>query len=129
MNMAKIGSSFGPSIASVVSNFLAIAIMAGAPFNPLSAQQPVPPPTCTVSMTPSAVAPGQQYTMTWNSTNATTVMSDFKVNGKSGGTNPIPLNGSTKASHDGVGTYVITLTPTGPGGTGRECSATVRVSR
>jgi hypothetical protein len=129
MNMAKIGDPFGPCIASMVSNFLAIAIMAGVPFNPVSAQQQVSPPTCTVSMTPAVVAPGQQYTMTWSSANATGIMSDFKFNGRSGGSNPIPLNGSTKAFHDDVGTYTITLTPTGPGGTGRECSATVRVSR
>jgi hypothetical protein len=80
-------------------------------------------------MTPSAVAPGQQYTITWSSTNATRIMSDYKINGKPEGTNPLPLSGSVKAHHDDVGTHVITLTPTGPGGTGRECSATVRVSR
>jgi hypothetical protein len=98
----------------MVSNFLAVAIVAGVPFTPLYAQQPAPQPTCTVSMTPSAVAPGQKYTMTCRSTNATRIMSDFKINGKSAGTNPIPLSGSTKAFHDDVGTYVITLTPIGP---------------
>jgi hypothetical protein len=129
MNMTENRDPFGRCISSMVSNFLAVAIVAGVPFTPLYAQQPAPQPTCTVSMTPSVVAPGQQYTMTWSSRNATQIMSDYKIDGKSAGTNPLPLSGSAKAHHDDVGTHVITLTPSGPGGTGKECSATVRVSR
>jgi hypothetical protein len=70
--------------------------------------------------------------MTWSSTNATGLMSDFKVDGRPVTTPnpaPIPLSGSARASQDEVGTYVITLTPTGSGGAGRTCSATIRVSR
>jgi hypothetical protein len=70
--------------------------------------------------------------MTWSSTNATGLRSDFRVNGRPVTTPnpaPIPLSGSARASQDEIGTYVITLTPTGSGGTGRTCSATIRVSR
>ena len=34
-----------------------------------------------------------------------------------------------KGQHDDVGTYVIRIIPSGPGGTGSVCTATLRVSR
>ena len=96
-------------------------------FTTASAQQGAP--TCTVSMTPSTVNPGQEYLLEWSSTNATEITSTTEYDGRAAGTNPLPLKGSTKATHDRVGTIVIRLTPAGPGGAGSPCSATLRVVR
>jgi hypothetical protein len=114
------------SASPIVGSFLAIAIATWIPFNPASAQQT---PTCSVSMTPSTVAPRQEYTMSWSSSNASQLISSYTRDGTSLGTNPIPVTGSVKARQDDVGTYVIKVTPSGPGGTGNECTATLTVSR
>jgi hypothetical protein len=110
----------------IMGGVLAIAIGTWIPFNPVSAQQA---PTCTVSMSPSTVTPRQEYTMSWGSSNATQLDGSFTKDGASLGTNPLPLTGSVKAQHDDVGTYVMRITPSGPGGTGSVCTATLRVSR
>jgi hypothetical protein len=107
-----------------------IFVIASAPmiyFTTASAQQGAP--TCTVSMTPSTVKPDQEYLLEWSSTNATEITSTTEYDGRAAGTNPLPLKGSTKATHDRVGTIVITLTPAGRGGAGSPCSATLRVVR
>jgi hypothetical protein len=109
----------------MATGFVLNAVVASAAF----AQQAAAP-SCTVSIAPATVKPGQAYTMTWNSANATKIDSTFTFQGKSiGGVNPLPLSGSTRAFNDDAGTYELSLMPSGPGGTGRPCTAKVTVAR
>ncbi|GEM_PF-1808847 len=77
-----------------------------------------PPPTATLTQSKSTTAPGEQYSISWGSTNATscTVSYTGPDDGgtiSSGPTSGGPLNLSTTIA----GTYVATNSCTGPGGT------------
>jgi PKD repeat protein len=76
------------------------------------------PPAVSFTITPSTVAEGQAFTLTWATTNATSV--------SIGGTAE-PLNGSVATSISTAGSYTYTLTAVGPGGTTTK-TATVTVT-
>jgi PKD repeat protein len=78
-----------------------------------------PAPTATFSAAPTSITAGQSSTLTWTSTNATTVSIDNGVGSQA-------LNGSTSVSPTSTTTY--TLTATGPGGTTTK-TATVTVTQ
>jgi hypothetical protein len=66
------------------------------------------PPTVAFTVNPVTVAPGQSFTLTWTTTNATSVF----INGVRQ-----PVSGSVALSIAAAGTYAYTLTASGPGGT------------
>ena len=76
------------------------------------------PPTVSFTANPSTVAPGQSFTLTWATTNATSV----SIGGVAE-----PVSGSFSTSFPTAGTYTYTLTATGPGGT-TTAKVTVTVS-
>jgi len=76
-----------------------------------------PAPTATFSAAPTSISAGQSSTLTWTSSNATTVSIDNGVGSQ-------PLNGSIGVSPASTTTY--TLTATGAGGTTTK-TATVTV--
>lgn len=94
----------------------AAAIPAAPPSGPAPA--PPGPPTCTLTAEPATITAGQSVTLTWTSTNATTL--ELKP-----GLGQQEAQGSTSATPAESSTY--TLGVTGPGGTG-ECSARVTVT-
>jgi len=77
-----------------------------------------PAPTISFSATPSTITSGQNSTLVWNTTNATSVTIDNGVGAQ-------PLSGSTNVHPLSTTTY--TLTATGPGGV-LTSQATVTVS-
>ena len=89
---------------------------------PVAPRQEAPPPppaaapTVTLSADPSSIKAGESSTLSWTSTNATSVTIAPEV-----GT--VTAEGSTKVSPAGSATY--TITATGPGGT---ANATARVT-
>jgi hypothetical protein len=76
-------------------------------------------PSATFSALPTSITAGQSSTLTWTSTNATSVSID-------NGLGPQALSGSTSVSPASTTTY--TLTATGPGGTTTK-TATVTVTQ
>lgn len=78
---------------------------------------PLPLPTVTMSANPTAIAAGQQSTLTFSSTNATQGTID-------NGVGPSGTNGQVQVSPAATTTYTITVT--GPGGSAK-ASATVTV--
>jgi PKD repeat protein len=78
-----------------------------------------PAPTATFSASPTSITAGQSSTLTWTSSNATTVSIDNGVGSQA-------LNGSVPVSPATTTTY--TLTATGPGGTTTK-TATVTVTQ
>ena len=79
---------------------------------------PPPAPTCTLSANPSSITTGDFSTLSWTSTNATSVSIDQ-------GIGSVATSGSQSVSPGGTTTY--TLTATGAGGT-VQCSKTVTVT-
>jgi uncharacterized cupredoxin-like copper-binding protein len=77
----------------------------------------VPPPTVTFTAIPSAVNPGQGSTLSWTTTNATSVSIDS-------GLGLQPLNGSANVLPSQTTTYTLTATGTG-GTTMRQVTVTV----
>ena len=67
-------------------------------------------PTVTISASPSTIAPGEQTTLSWQSTDTTSLIID-------GGVGPLAGNGSMAVSPQTSTTY--TATATGPGGEAR----------
>ena len=78
-----------------------------------------PAPTATFSASPTSITAGQSSTLTWTSSNATTVSIDNGVGSQA-------VNGSVSVSPASATTY--TLTATGPGGTITK-TATVTVTQ
>jgi hypothetical protein len=79
---------------------------------------PLPPPTVTMSANPATIVAGQNATLTFSSTNASTGTMDNNIG-------PVGANGSIHVSPTQTTTYTITVT--GPGGTAT-ASATVNVA-
>lgn len=83
----------------------------------LTVKQPTPPPTASISWSPSTVSYGKSSTLNWSSTNATSC----KMNG---------ANRSTSGSWVGTNrtrTQTTSLYCTGPGGTSTTVSSTLTV--
>ncbi|HEV7572010.1 MAG TPA: hypothetical protein VGQ21_10985 [Thermoanaerobaculia bacterium] len=78
-----------------------------------------PPPTATFSAAPTSITAGQSSTLTWTSSNATSISIDNGVGSQA-------LNGPVSVSPASTTTY--TLTATGPGGTTTK-TATVTVTQ
>jgi hypothetical protein len=78
-----------------------------------------PAPTATFSASPTSIIAGQSSTLTWSTTDATTVSIDNGVGSK-------PASGTASVSPTSTTTY--TLTATGPGGTTTK-TATVTVTQ
>lgn len=76
-------------------------------------------PTCTLTASPSSITSSQSSTLTWSSTNATSVTASGGWSGEKA------LSGNQSVSPSSTTTYTITCT--GPGGT-RQATATVSVN-
>lgn len=79
---------------------------------------PNPAPTCTLNANPTTIAPGGSSTLSWTTTNATSIVITQ-------GIGTVTANGSTSVSPATSKTY--SLTATGPGGT-VACQQTVVVT-
>jgi hypothetical protein len=79
-----------------------------------------PAPTCTMTASPSSIAPGNSGTVSWSSENATTATF-------TGGINSTATTGSQTFTFANTGTYTYTGTFTGNGGS-VSCSTTVTVT-
>jgi hypothetical protein len=77
----------------------------------------VPPPTVTFSVEPSTIAAGQSATLSWSTTNASSVTIDHGIGLQ-------PLNGSRTVTPGATTTYTLTATGTG-GTTTRQATVTV----
>jgi hypothetical protein len=86
----------------------ALALLANGK-KPIAAAQPVPPasPSVALSASPASAQAGQQVTLTWSSTNATSITLEPSVG-------PVATQGSTTVRPSQSTTY--TVTATGPGG-------------
>jgi len=86
----------------------ALALIANGK-KPIAAAQLVPPasPSVALSASPASAQAGQQVTLTWSSTNATSITLEPSVG-------PVATQGSTTARPSQSTTY--TITATGPGG-------------
>jgi hypothetical protein len=88
--------------------FVALALMANGE-KPIAASQPTPPasPSVALRASPASAQAGQPVTLTWSSTNATSINLEPSVG-------PVATQGSTKVRPVQSTTY--TITATGPGG-------------
>jgi hypothetical protein len=77
-------------------------------FNVISA--PTPPPTVTITVSPTSVAAGSPATLTWSTTNATACSAGGAWSGNE------PTSGTQNVAPATTGTYMFTLTCTGNGG-------------
>lgn len=100
-----------------VRNAYGVQRTATASLTVAAAPQP-DPPTLTLSASPSSIENGGSTTLTWSTTNATSLSSDFGVTDLSG---TLPLTGL-------VQTRTFTATAFGPGGTSGPKSTTVTVA-
>jgi len=93
---------------AVLFGFVALALMANDE-RPIAASQPTPPASPSVALTasPASAQAGQTITLTWSSTNATSINLEPAVG-------QIATQGSTKVTPSHSTTY--TVTATGPGG-------------
>ena len=93
---------------TVLFGFVALALIANAG-KPIAASQPTPPasPSVALSASPASAQAGQTVTLTWSSTNATSIILEPAVG-------PVATQGSTKVKPSQSTTY--TVTATGPGG-------------
>jgi uncharacterized repeat protein (TIGR03803 family) len=80
-----------------------------------------PPPVVQISASPQIAAPGQSYTLTWSSTNATSCVASNAWSGS------ISTSGTKAVTQPGAGTYTYALSCTGAGGATSN-SVTVTVS-
>jgi peptidoglycan-associated lipoprotein len=110
----------------LIAAFAAALFTAGCGKKPV-AQAPAPPapapapvrPTVTLSASPSSINKGDSTTLSWTTTDATTVSIAPEVG-------PVTAQGSTKVSPPDSATY--TITATGPGGSA-DASARVTISQ
>ena len=93
---------------AVLFGFVALALMANGE-KPIAASQPTPPasPRVALRASPASAQAGQPVTLTWSSTNATSINLEPSVG-------PVATQGSTKVRPAQSTTY--TVTATGPGG-------------
>ena len=94
---------------TVLFGFVALALMANGS-TPMAAAQMAPPraaPSVALSASPASVQPGQPVTLTWSSTNATSITLEPSVG-------RVATQGSMKVKLSQSTTY--TVTATGPGG-------------
>src|SRR5499427_2669991 len=93
---------------AVLFGLVAFALMANGR-TPIAAAQPAPPasPTVALSASPASAQAGQPVTLTWSSTNATSITLEPSVG-------RIAAQGSTTVKPSQSATY--TVTATGPGG-------------
>jgi hypothetical protein len=80
-----------------------------------------PPPTCNLSLDKTSITLGDNATLSWTTTNATSLSIDQ-------GIGSVALSGSTQVSPTSTGTTLYTGTVTGDGGT-NTCSATLTVTQ
>jgi hypothetical protein len=94
--------------AAVLFGFVALALMANDE-QPIAASQPTPPasPSVVLSASPASAQAGQLVTLTWSSTNATSINLEPLVG-------RVATQGSAKVRPSQSTTY--TVTATGPGG-------------
>lgn len=110
------------------TTYSAVATGAGGSTKPQSATvqvaQPVPPTITQFSVNPSVVNSGQTITVTWATSNATsvTITPAVAVNEDSG---PLPTSGSAVVPV--TGTTIFSITASGPGGNVGPQTATVTV--
>jgi len=104
---------------AVLLGFVALAFMANGE-EPIAASQPTPPasPRVTLSASPVSAQAGQPVTLTWSSTNATSINLEPSVG-------PVAARGFTKVTPSQSTTY--TVTATGPGGSA-QASAQVTIT-
>ena len=104
---------------AVLFGLVAFVLMAGGR-KPVAAAQLAPPasPTVALSASPSSVQAGQTVTLTWSSTNATSITLEPSVG-------RVAAQGSTTVKPSQSTTY--TVTATGPGGSAR-ASAQVTIT-
>ena len=108
------------SLRTAVSlGFAALALMANGK-NPIAASQPTPPasPSVALSAAPASAQAGQPVTLTWSSTNATSITLEPSLG-------PVAPQGSMKVRPAQSTTY--TVTATGPGGSA-QASAQVTIT-
>ena len=93
---------------AVLFGFVALALMTSGE-KPIAASRPAPPasPSVVLSASPASAQAGQPVTLTWSSTNATSITLEPSVG-------PVATQGSTKVRPAQSTTY--TVTATGPGG-------------
>src|SRR5712691_3745033 len=93
---------------AVLFGLVALALMANGE-KPIAAAQLAPPasPSVALSASPASAQAGQQVTLTWSSTNATSITLEPSVG-------PIAAQGTTTVKPSQSTTY--TVTATGPGG-------------
>ena len=108
---------------ALLTTLVAAALISGCAKKPVASAPPPPPPpppaaapTVTLSANPSSINAGDSSTLSWTSTNATSVAIAPEV-----GT--VTAEGSTKVTPADSATY--TITASGPGGT---ANATARVT-
>ncbi len=90
--------------------FLSVLVLSGCGGGPSVTSTPVQPtPTVNVTLSPSAVLPGQSATLTWSSTNAASCTG----NGSWSGT--LPASGSMTVMLQGAATQTYTLQCLGGG--------------
>jgi hypothetical protein len=115
-------ASGSASVSPAVTTTYTLTVSGTADSTPPSGQATVtvgsPAPTATFSAAPASITTGQSSTLTWSTTNATSVSIDNGVGSK-------PASGTANVSPTTTTTY--TLTATGAGGTITR-SATVTVS-
>src|SRR5262250_879882 len=104
---------------AVLFGLVAFALMANGR-KPIAAAQPAPPasPTVALSASPASAQAGQPVTLTWSSTNATSITLEPSVG-------RVAAQGSTTVKPSQSTTY--TVTATGPGGSAH-ASAQVTIS-
>ena len=104
---------------AVLFGLIALALMANGK-KPIAAAQMAPPvsPSVALSASPASAQAGQQVTLTWSSTNATSITLEPLVG-------PVATQGSVTVRPSQSTTY--TVTATGPGGSAR-ASAQVTIT-
>ncbi len=86
-----------------------------------SCPSPPPPPTCSLSVSPALVGPGDPSTLSWSSANATSLTVDQGVGPLS------PVASGSKPVYPGVSTKTYTGTVTNSVGATANCSTTLNV--
>ncbi len=119
--MKLVSSNFNRS--AILAAFAVVLVISGcnkkppvAPAPPPAAPPPAALPTVTLQASPSSIMKGESATLSWNSTDATSLTI-------APGVGAVTAQGSTKVSPSDSSTY--TITATGPGGS---ANATARVS-
>lgn len=106
--------------AALLSAALCMFGCGGSSGSTANSSDPPAAPTASIQAAPSQIAAGQSVTLTWTSTNASSVSIDPSI-----GTTAVPLSGSASVSPAATTTY--SLTATGAGGA-TTSAATVSVT-